>query len=108
MISFEEDLRQVINRHSAESVSGTPDFILAKLLLETLKTFNTAVCDRADWRGESTELPALIKQPNAKVLSEELDVAIKHVINSVQATHNPMTTLANIRNLRTIYESSNG
>lgn len=58
-LSFEEDLRQVINRHSAESVSGTPDFILAHMLTEFLKAFNQAVVDRAEWRGESTELPAL-------------------------------------------------
>ena len=55
MISFEEDIRQVINRHSAESVSGTPDFILAKLLVDTLKTYNEATTMRAEWRGESCE-----------------------------------------------------
>lgn len=55
MISFEEDLRQLINRHSAEAASGTPDFVLAKLLTETLKTFNEAVGLRAEFRGESLE-----------------------------------------------------
>lgn len=59
MISFEEDLTQVINRHSAENVSGTPDYLLARMLLETLKTFNEVVTARAEWRGESCELPAL-------------------------------------------------
>lgn len=56
MISFEEDLRQVINRHSAESPSGTPDYILAKYLVEQLKNFNEAVSTRAEWRGETVEL----------------------------------------------------
>lgn len=56
MISFEEDLRQVINRHSAESPSGTPDYILAKYLVEQLKNFNEAVTTRAEWRGETVEL----------------------------------------------------
>lgn len=56
---FVEDLQQVLNKHSAESVSGTPDFILAELLQDVLKAYNAAVVKRADWRGESTELPAL-------------------------------------------------
>lgn len=57
MISFEEDLKQVINRHSAEAPSGTPDYILAKLLTDTLKTFNEVVGLRAEWRGETLETP---------------------------------------------------
>ena len=52
MLSFEEDLDQVINRHSAESMSGTPDFILAHFLLNALKDYNEAVVARAAWRGE--------------------------------------------------------
>lgn len=57
MISFEEDLRQVINRHSAEAPSGTPDFILAAYLTNCLKAFNEAVSQRAEWRGEPVDLP---------------------------------------------------
>lgn len=59
-LSFEEDIRAVINRHSTEAPSGTPDFILAELLTNTLKSFNEAVTKRADWRGESCELPTRI------------------------------------------------
>lgn len=51
MLSFEEDLEQVINRHSAESMSGTPDFILAHFLLNALKNYDEAVVARAAWRG---------------------------------------------------------
>ena len=55
MLSFTEDLEQVINRHSAESPSGTPDYILAKFLTQVLKGYNDAVSERAEWRGESCE-----------------------------------------------------
>lgn len=55
MISFEEDLEQVINRHSAEAPSGTPDFILAEYMNNCLKNFNEAVGKRAEWRGEQVE-----------------------------------------------------
>lgn len=61
MLSFEEDLEQLLNRHSAENPSGTPDFILAEMLTGFLKEFNEAVSKRAEWRGESVELPALQK-----------------------------------------------
>lgn len=61
-LTFQEDLQQVLNRHSAEAPSGTPDYILAEMLTGVLKTFNAAVGQRAEWRGESTELPALQRQ----------------------------------------------
>ena len=54
------ELTSLLNRYSAENVSGTPDFILAEFLLDSIKIFNAAVVNRANWRGESTELPALI------------------------------------------------
>lgn len=60
-LSFQEDLQQLLNRHSAESPSGTPDYILAEMLTNVLKTFNEAVGQRAEWRGESVELPAMQK-----------------------------------------------
>lgn len=57
--SLPEDLRSLLNRYSCESVSGTPDHILAEYVLDCLKAFNAAVVNRGDWRGESVELPAL-------------------------------------------------
>lgn len=51
-ISFEEDLMQLLNRHSCEAPSGTPDFVLAKMLTDTLKNFNEAIGLRSEWRGE--------------------------------------------------------
>lgn len=57
---FEHELASLLNRYSAENVSGTPDFILAEFMLNVLKEFNATVVKRADWRDESTDLPALI------------------------------------------------
>jgi hypothetical protein len=56
---LEVELARLLNRHSAENESGTPDHILADYLIECLKTFNKIVGRRAQWRGEHTELPAL-------------------------------------------------
>lgn len=54
-VGIEKELERLINRYSGESVSGTPDFILAKFLIETLKNYNEAVSRRAEWRGETCE-----------------------------------------------------
>jgi hypothetical protein len=59
---FERDLESLINRHSLENASGTPDFILAAYLQNCLNAFNTAVRQRGNWRGESVELPSLQRQ----------------------------------------------
>lgn len=49
---FEHELESLINRHSLENESGTPDFILAAYLVNSLAAFNTAVQQRANWRAE--------------------------------------------------------
>lgn len=50
--TFAEELQSLINRHSQENDSGTPDFILAQYLTGALDLFNTTVQARANWRGE--------------------------------------------------------
>ena len=47
------DLAAVLNRHSAESASDTPDFILAEYLLGCLDIYNKTVRLREDWHGAS-------------------------------------------------------
>lgn len=60
-VGIEKELSSLLNKYSAESVSGTPDFILAKFMLESVKAYNEAVSHRAEWRGETCKLPALQK-----------------------------------------------
>jgi len=52
--TFEDEIRQVINGWSEESPSNTPDFILARYLLNCLDTFNIAVQARERWYGRKT------------------------------------------------------
>ena len=59
--TFPEELGSLLNRYSAEAPSGTPDYILASFLTNVLKEFNEAVSLRAQWRGETVQLPALIR-----------------------------------------------
>lgn len=66
-MSLAKELAELLNKHSVEGASGTPDYILSHFLLGTLNVFQEAVNQRADWRGESTELPALNRINKKKV-----------------------------------------
>lgn len=48
---LEEALTRLLNRYSEERTSNTPDFILAKFLINALDTFNIAVQEREKWYG---------------------------------------------------------
>jgi len=46
---FEKELQTLINKHSIENVSNTPDFILAQYLSMCLHAFETATQQRETW-----------------------------------------------------------
>lgn len=54
--TFERELAQLLNRHSRENDSGTPDFILARFMQSALDAFNKATATRDHWYGK-TNLP---------------------------------------------------
>lgn len=60
MNDIQAELAALLNKYSEENASGTPDFILAEFLFDCLAAFNAAVVSRADWRGETAELPSLV------------------------------------------------
>lgn len=65
-MTFEEDIRDAINRHSQENLSNTPDFILASYLMDCMNAFDMAVNHRERWYGR--EVPgegAVAVGPNA-------------------------------------------
>lgn len=47
-----EDLAHVLNIHSIDTVTNTPDFILAEYLVNALGSFGSAVNNRDVWHGE--------------------------------------------------------
>ena len=49
MSAFLDDLRALLNRHSAESHSNTPDFILAAFLSNCLSAWGAGVNARDKW-----------------------------------------------------------
>ena len=50
--SFEQELAELINRHSLEGESNTPDFILAEYLKNCLNAFTEASTHRERWYGK--------------------------------------------------------
>jgi hypothetical protein len=54
-MSFLKELEILINRHSQENGSNTPDFILAQYLSFCLESFNAAVNAREKWYGRETK-----------------------------------------------------
>jgi len=59
---FEKELRGLINKHSRENESNTPDFILAQYMETCLNAFGEAVTARDKWYNEPTELVAATTQ----------------------------------------------
>lgn len=49
-------LEQLLNSYSAENGSNTPDFILASLLMQTLKTWELHTVERDRWWGNRSLL----------------------------------------------------
>lgn len=50
-LDFRVGLERLINCHSKENGSDTPDFILAEYLLDCLKAFDRAANERSRWQG---------------------------------------------------------
>lgn len=90
--TFEQELVALLNKHNMERYSGTPDWILANFLVGTLRQFDCAVKIRANWRGESTELPALqrlfdtndiavLEEPRLRPGQEQKTVPLVHYVD---------------------------
>ena len=56
MSKFEIELESLINKHSLENESNTPDFILAQYLVLCLMAFNKTSLAREKWYGKSLNI----------------------------------------------------
>ena len=55
MDAFRSELMKLINCHSLENGSDTPDFILAEYLTNCLEAFDKAMTRRANWYRSKDE-----------------------------------------------------
>lgn len=49
--TFEQELERLINKHSKEGGSNTPDYILAEYIKNSLENFHQATRLRDNWYG---------------------------------------------------------
>lgn len=54
--TLERELASLLNKHSAENGSNTPDFILAEYMMNALRAFERATKDREAWYGRPLHL----------------------------------------------------
>ena len=75
MSEFKDDIRNVINRHSKEGGSNTPDFILAKFLEDCLDAFDFALTKRSAWLSVEKypfgETPEVVRDLDDSNLTDE-------------------------------------
>ena len=87
---FELRLEELINQHSMENGSDTPDFILAAYLNECLLNFDAAVKRREEWYGRGKKLSDL---PEAG--EQIIDLDNTEPIIDYDSTGNPPENLRN-------------
>lgn len=63
--AFRNELQIIINCHSRENGSDTPDFILAEYLSDCLRAFDNATTKRAYWYGHKKQ-PVPTEEPTQK------------------------------------------
>jgi len=55
---FRVELEALINKHSIESLTGTPDFVLADYLIDSLDAFQRLQTRRKAWYADESEDPS--------------------------------------------------
>lgn len=55
-MSFIDELKVLINKHSLENGSDTPNFILANFIAESIKAFDVSVVEREKWYGREKSI----------------------------------------------------
>jgi hypothetical protein len=87
-MSLEHDIRETINRCSAENESNTPDYVLARFLVGCLSAFHTATREREQFFGvahEPGQKPAILTDQVEKPDSDWTASAPASVVHAVQA-----------------------
>lgn len=55
-MKFQKELETLINCHSQENQSNTPDFLLAEYLMGCLDLWNKSITAREEWYGRGPKL----------------------------------------------------
>lgn len=60
MSTLRDEIATVLNRASSENESGTPDFVLAEYLVDSLAAFDKATNIRDRWWGHDPKIGGVI------------------------------------------------
>ena len=63
MTDFRKELQSLLNKHSKENGSDTPDWILADYLTDCLASFDLATQRREKWYGRIDTVAACLDPP---------------------------------------------
>jgi hypothetical protein len=82
-ISFQDALQNLINCHSMENGSDTPDFLLAEYLCDCLASYEVIVSKREAWYGREMRGPAsaptVVSSNEAKPSGSPIDLPVCEV-----------------------------
>lgn len=87
--TFRIELQELINKYSLENDSNTPDFVLARYLMDCLKAASRMIADREDWYGRPIRVyteydPA--KHTTRAMVEEIPDLYAEEATRSTQAS----------------------
>lgn len=68
--AFRTELKRLLNCHSAEQPSNTPDFLLAEFLTDCLDAFDRTVATRERWYGREPKPVPPHQCPNPPTAEE--------------------------------------
>ena len=93
---LQSELRELLNRHSAESRSNTPDFVLAEYLIHCLRAFDYAVRYRASVHELDQKAPQTASGPRQGDERAEMDALSRcspgTLTNALRPPRCPMAT----------------
>ena len=53
---FKAELIELLNKHSKENDSDTPDYLLSNFIIKCLNAFDTTIIDREKWYGRKRKV----------------------------------------------------
>ena len=86
--AFSDELRSLINKHSRERFSNTPDFILGQYMEACLNAFETAVQQRETWYGRDAR-PSTDPRAVRAMPQEERDKIMKDAADLIASDYEP-------------------
>lgn len=100
MSTFTETLTALINRHSVERESNTPDFILAEYLSDCLEAFEKVIAARSKWYDSTSLVDATSRlyfrrAPLPEILDAEAQIEIRKVRSEADKLKEELSSLKN-------------